>query len=141
MVTKPKTAAYRGPRATNAAFASGTVIDELAEKLGLDSVEFRMRNAAHEGTRRADGPTHPRVGCEEVMEAIKGHPHFKAPLEGANRGRGIAVACWMNGGGPSACTIKVNADGTVNLNEGSPDIGGTRTSVAMQAARVLGIPA
>jgi CO/xanthine dehydrogenase Mo-binding subunit len=141
VVNKPKTAAYRAPGATNAAFASETVIDELAEKLGLDSLEFRMLNAAHEGTRRADGPAHPRVGCEEVMEAIKAHPHFKAPLEGANKGRGIAVAYWMNGGGPSACTIKVNADGTVNLNEGSPDIGGTRTSVAMQAAEVLGIPA
>ena len=141
VVNKPKTAAYRAPGATNAAFASETVIDELAEKLGLDALEFRMLNAAHEGTRRADGPTHPRVGCEEVMEAMKEHPHYNAPLEGANRGRGIAVAYWMNGGGPSACTIKVNADGTVNLNEGSPDIGGTRTSVAMQAAEVLGIPA
>jgi CO/xanthine dehydrogenase Mo-binding subunit len=47
----------------------------------------------------------------------------------------------MNGGGPSSCTIKVNADGTVTLTEGSPDIGGTRASVAMQAAEVLGIPA
>ena len=141
VVNKPKTAAYRAPGATNAAFASETVIDELAEKLGLDALEFRMLNAAHEGTRRADGPTHPRIGCEEVMEAMKEHPHYNAPLEGANRGRGIAVAYWMNGGGPSACTIKVNADGTVNLNEGSPDIGGTRTSVAMQAAEVLGIPA
>ena len=141
VVNKPKTAAYRAPGATNAAFASETVIDELAEKLGLDSLEFRMLNAAHEGTRRADGPAHPRIGCKEVMEAIKDHPHYKDPLEGANRGRGIAVAYWMNGGGPSSCTIKVNADGTVNLNEGSPDIGGTRTSVAMQAAEVLGIPA
>jgi CO/xanthine dehydrogenase Mo-binding subunit len=62
-------------------------------------------------------------------------------LRGPNQGRGIAVGYWLNGGGPSSCTIKVNADGTVNLLEGSPDIGGTRTSVAMQAAEVLGIPA
>jgi len=141
VVNKPKTAAYRAPGATNAAFASETVIDELAEKLGLDSLDFRLLNAAHEGTRRADGPIYPSIGCKEVMEAIKEHPHYRAPLEGANRGRGIALAYWMNGGGPSSCMIKVNADGTVNLNEGSPDIGGTRTSVAMQAAEVLGIPA
>ena len=141
VVNKPKTAAYRAPGATNAAFASETVIDELAEQLGLDPLAFRMLNAAHEGTRRADSPTYPRIGCLEVMEAIKAHPHFKAPLEGANRGRGIAIGYWMNGGGPSSCTIKVNADGTVNLSEGSPDIGGTRVSVAMQAAEVLGIPA
>ncbi|MQF48475.1 xanthine dehydrogenase family protein molybdopterin-binding subunit [SAR202 cluster bacterium AC-647-N09_OGT_505m] len=140
VVNKPKTAAYRAPGATNAAFASETVIDELAEKLGLDSLDLRLLNVAREGTRRADGPAYPRIGCEEVMEAIKEHPHYRTPLGGGNRGRGIALAYWMNGGGLSSCTIKVNADGTVNLNEGSPDIGGTRTSVAMQAAEVLGIP-
>ncbi len=140
VVNKPKTSAYRAPGATNAVFASESVIDELAEELGLDSLEFRLQNAAHEGTRRADGLRYPRIGCLEVLQATKDHPHFNSPLVGPNRGRGIAVAYWMNGGGPSACTIKVNADGTVNLSEGSPDIGGTRVSVAMQAAEVLGIP-
>ena len=140
VVNKPKTSAYRAPGATNAAFATETVIDELAEELGIDPLELRMLNAAKEGTRRADGPVYPRIGCVEVMQAMKDHPHWKAPLDGPNRGRGVAVGFWMNGGGPSSCTIKVNADGTVNLNEGSPDIGGTRASVAMQAAEVLGIP-
>ena len=141
LVNKPKTAAYRAPGATNAAFSAETVVDELAEKLGIDPLEFRLRNAAKEGTRRGDGVIYPRIGCVEVMQVIKEHPHWKAPLEGPHRGRGIAMGFWMNGGGPSACTIKVNADGTVNLSEGSPDIGGTRVSVAMQAAEVLGIPA
>ena len=141
VVNKPKTGAYRAPGATNAAFASETVIDELAEKLGYDPLELRLANAAKEGTRRADGPVFPRIGCVEVIEAIKDHPHWKAPLDGPNRGRGVSIGFWFNGGGPSSCTIKVNSDGTVNLNEGSPDIGGTRTSVAMQAAEVLGIPA
>jgi CO/xanthine dehydrogenase Mo-binding subunit len=140
VVNKPKTSAYRAPGATNAVFASETVIDELAEKLGIDPLEFRLQNAAQEGTRRADGPSYPRIGCLEVLQATKHHPHFNAPLTGPNKGRGYAIAYWMNGGGPSACTIKVNADGTVNLSEGSPDMGGTRVSVAMQAAEVLGIP-
>ena len=141
VVNKPKTAAYRAPGATNAAFATETAIDELAETLGLDSLEVRLLNAAHEGTRRPDGPIYPRIGCIEVIEALKAHPHLKAPLEGPNTGRGVAIGYWINGGGPSACTVKVNADGTVNLSEGSPDIGGTRASVAMQAAEVLGIAA
>ena len=141
VVNKPKTAAYRAPGATNASFASETVIDELAEKLEIDPLEFRLLNAAKEGTRRADGPNFPRVGCVEVLQAIKEHPHWQTPLDGPNSGRGIAVGFWMNGGGPSSCTIKVNSDGTVNLNEGSPDIGGSRTSIAIQAAEVLGIPA
>src|SRR5207237_1566283 len=138
---KPRTAAYRAPGATNAAFGTETVVDELAEKLGLDPIELRLKNAAKQGTRRADGPKYRRIGCVEVLEAMKNHPHYSAPLTGPNRGRGVAVGFWFNVGLPSSCTISVNADGTVNLVEGSTDIGGTRTSIAMQAAEALGIPA
>ena len=141
VVNKPKTNAYRAPGATHAAYAAETVVDELAEELGVDPIDFRLQNAAKEGTRRADGPVNPRIGCVEVLEAMRQHPHYSAPLEGPNRGRGVAVGFWMNGGGPSACTIRVNADGTVSLTEGSPDIGGSRASVAMHAAEVLGLPA
>ena len=141
VVNKPSTAAYRAPGATNAAFAAETVVDEIAEKLSIDPVEFRLLNAAHEGTRRADGPKYRRIGCVEVLETIKSHPHYNAPLEGPNRGRGVAVGFWFNIGFASSCNISVNADGTVNLVEGSTDIGGTRTSIAMQAAEVLGIAA
>jgi xanthine dehydrogenase molybdenum-binding subunit len=141
VVNKPSTAAYRAPGATNAAFATETVVDEIAEKLAIDPLDFRLKNAAKEGTRRADGPKYRRVGCIEVIEAMKNHPHYSAPLGGPNRGRGVAVGFWFNVGLPSSCTISVTADGTVNLVEGSTDIGGTRTSIAMQAAEVLGIPA
>jgi xanthine dehydrogenase molybdenum-binding subunit len=141
VVNKPSTAAYRAPGATSAAFATETVVDEIAEKLGIDPLDFRLKNAAKEGTRRADGPKYRRIGCVEVIEAMKRHPHYAAPLGGPNRGRGVAVGFWFNVGLPSSCTVSVNADGTVNLVEGSTDIGGTRTSVAMQAAEVLGIPA
>jgi CO/xanthine dehydrogenase Mo-binding subunit len=141
VVNKPSTAAYRAPGATNAAFATETVVDEIAEKLAIDPIEIRLRNAAKEGTRRADGPKYRRVGCVEVLETIKRHPHYNAPLEGPNRGRGVAMGFWFNIGFASSCNISVNADGTVNLVEGSTDIGGTRTSIAMQAAEVLGIAA
>ncbi len=141
LVNKPQTSAYRAPGATNAAFASETVIDELAEKLGFDPLEFRLKNAAKEGTVRADGVTNRRIGFIETAQAAMAHPHYKAPLKGPNRGRGVACGFWMNGGGQSSCTISVNPDGTVTLVEGSTDIGGTRTSIAMQAAEVLGIPA
>ncbi len=140
LVNKPSTAAYRAPGAPNAAFAAESVVDELAEKLGMDPVEFRLKNAAKEGTRRMDGPKFRRIGCVEVLEAIKNHPHYSAPLGGPNRGRGIAIGFWFNIGMESSCNISVNSDGTVNLVEGSTDIGGTRTSIAMQAAEVLGIP-
>ncbi len=140
VVNKPKTQAYRAPGATNAAFATEQVVDEIAERLGLDPVEFRLGNAAKESTRRADGPIFPRIGCEEVLEAIKDHPHYNAPLEGANRGRGVAVGYWFNVGLESSVTLSVNYDGIVSLVEGSTDIGGSRASIAMQAAEALGLP-
>ena len=141
VVTKPKTAAYRAPGAPNAAFATETVVDQIAENLSMDALDFRLKNASKEGTRRADGPVFPRIGCVEVLEAMRNHPHYMAPLEGPNRGRGVAVGYWFNVGFVSSCTISVNSDGTINLVEGSTDIGGTRASVAMQAAEALGIRA
>ena len=141
VVNKPKTAAYRAPGAPNAAFAAEQVVDELARELGIDPMEFRLKNAAKEGTRRADGPTFPRIGCVEVLEAMRDHPHYNAPLQGANRGRGVSVGFWFNVGLESSCSIAVNADGSVTLVEGSTDIGGTRAAIAMQAAEVLGIAA
>ena len=141
VVNKPSTAAYRAPGATNAAFAAESAIDDLAEKLGLDPIDFRLKNAAKEGTRRSDGVKFQRIGCVEVLEAMKAHPHYSAPLEGPNRGRGVAIGFWFNVGLESSCTIQLSSDGTVMLVEGSTDIGGTRTSIAMQAAEVLGITA
>ncbi|MFQ5872575.1 MAG: xanthine dehydrogenase family protein molybdopterin-binding subunit [Dehalococcoidia bacterium] len=141
VVNKTKTSYYRAPGSPNVALATESVIDEIAEKLGLDPVEMRLMNAAKKGTRRADGPVYPRIGCVEVLEAMKSHPHYNAPLEGPNRGRGVAVGYWFNIGFTSSCTLSVNNDGTVNLVEGSVDLSGTRTSIAMQAAEVLGLRA
>ncbi len=141
VVNKPSTAAYRAPGAPNAAFAMESVVDELALKLGIDPLDLRLRNAAKEGTRRVDGPRFPRIGCVEVLEAMKNSPHYQSPLGGPNRGRGVAIGFWFNIGLPSSCTLNVCADGNVNLIEGSTDIGGSRASIAMQAAEVLGLAA
>ena len=106
----------------------------------MDPIELRLKNAAKEGTRRVDGPVFNRVGLVETLEAMRDHPHYSAPL-GENQGRGVAVGFWFNIGFDSAVDLAVNDDGTVNLTEGSTDIGGSRASIAMQAAEVLGIPA
>ena len=136
---KPKTAAYRAPGAPLGCFAVEILLDELSEKLGIDPVELRLRNAAKEGDRKADGTLHPPIGVVETLEAIKAHPHYQTPLEGKNRGRGVALGFWRNNTGPSCAVANVNADGTVMLVEGSVDIGGTRTSISQQLAEVLGI--
>jgi xanthine dehydrogenase molybdenum-binding subunit len=140
VVNKPKTAAYRAPGGTNAAFAAETVIDELCEKLGMDPLEFRLLNGAKEGDRRADGAAFPRIGMLETVQAAKAHPHYSAPLGGPNRGRGVAVGYWGNYGGKSSASASVSSDGTISLLSGSVDIGGTRTSIAMQLAETMQIP-
>ena len=141
VLNKPKTAAYRAPGAPAAAFAIETVIDEVCRAIGMDPLEFRLLNGAKEGTRRLTGPTFGKIGNLETLQASKDHEHWSAPLEGPNRGRGVAAGFWFNGTGPSSATASVNDDGTVGLIEGSPDIGGTRAALSMQLAEVLGIAA
>ena len=141
VANKPPVAAYRAPGAPIAAFAGETVVDELAEKLGIDPIEFRLRNASKEGSRRVDGPVFPKVGNIEQLEAARESEQYQRKLEGTNRGRGVASGFWFNIGLQSSAAISVQADGTISLVEGSTDIGGTRASIAMQAAEVLGIPA
>ena len=51
LANRPKQAAYRAPGAPMGAFAVESVLDELCKKLGLDPVDVRLKNAAHEGTK------------------------------------------------------------------------------------------
>ena len=144
IVNKPKTMAYRAPGGTNAAYASESVVDELAEKIGMDPLRLRQLNGAKEGDRRVDGPTFQRVGYLETVQAAINSPHYEdglaaAPATNIKVGRGVASGFWFNWGGKSSCNAAVNPDGSITLSEGSADIGGTRTSISMQLAEVLGI--
>ena len=141
IVNKPKTGAYRAPGAPIGSFAVEQLIDEICEKIGMDPLEFRLKNGVKDGERSANGVTLGRIGYMETLNAVKNSDHWKTPLKGKFRGRGIASGYWGNGGLESSCTIGVNADGTVSLITGSVDIGGTRAAIAMQAAEVLGIRA
>lgn len=140
-LNKPRTNAYRAPGSTQVAFAVESVVDELCEKIGMDPAEFRLKNAAKEGVRRVDGPVYQRIGMAETVEAIQNSEHYQTPLKGKHQGRGIATGYWFNAGMKSSVTATVNEDGTVSLIEGSTDIGGSRTSIAMQFAETLGITA
>lgn len=140
-VNKPRTNAYRAPGSTNVAFATETVVDEICEKIKMDPADFRIRNASKEGTRRVDGPVFPQIGTAATVEAIRNSEHYQSKLEGPNRGRGIGTGFWFNAGLRSSASATVNPDGTVSLVEGSTDIGGSRTGIAMQLAETLGITA
>ena len=136
---KQKVQAYRAPGQPQVAFAVEAVVDELAEMLGIDPMQFRLQNAVQEGDRMPNGVPHRVFGCREMEQAMVDSDHYGAPLEGPNRGRGIAVGFRWQAGQASSATINVNANGTLNLITGSVDIGGTRTAVAMQVAEALGI--
>ena len=135
---KPKTAAYRAPGAPQAAFAVESLIDEICSELKMDPIDFRLLNAAKEGTRRIEGLVARKIGFVECLEAARNHDHYKAQL-GDGEGRGIAAGYWPNRGFQSSVSMTVNYDGVVSLIMGSVDIGGTRASIAQQAAETLGI--
>lgn len=150
VVNKPRTAAYRAPGGTNAAFACEVVIDELCEKLGMDPFEFRLLNGVRQGDRQANGVAFNRIGFIETLEAARQHPHYRAPLtkpqESSSQstqlrfGRGVASGYWGNYGGMSSASASLNPDGAISLLVGSVDIGGSRTGLAMQFAEGMGIP-
>jgi CO/xanthine dehydrogenase Mo-binding subunit len=134
----PKTAAYRAPSAPHAAFSIESVIDDIASELGMDPIELRLKNAAVEGDLTAMGMPHPRIGLVECLEALKASDHYQSdPAEGA--ARGVAVGFWFNIGEQSSATVNLNEDGTATVITGSPDIGGSRASMALMAAEELGI--
>ena len=135
----PKVAAYRAPGAPISAFAVETAMDELAAKLGMDPLALREKNAVRDGMKASYGPVFKNIGYVETLEAIRSHPHYTAPL-GPNQGRGLAVGFWFNIGGESTAAVNINEDGTAVVISGNPDIGGSRASMAMMAAEVLGLP-
>ena len=85
VVNKPKVAPYRAPLGPPAGFAGETLIDELATKLSMDPIEFRILNAAKEGTRRITGIPYNKIGYLEALYAAK--------AAGRNR-----VKCWTDDG-------------------------------------------
>src|SRR6201993_1884638 len=135
---RSKVAAYRAPGAPIGAFSVESVMDEVAEKLGMDPIEFRMKNAAKQGTKAAHGPVFPVIGYEETLRQALASEHYKSKL-GPNQGRGVASGYWFNAGGESSAQVNITEDGNVTVMTGHPDIGGSRASTANIAAEILGI--
>ncbi len=138
LVNRPKVAAYRAPGAPQSEFAVESVVDELAKRIGMDPVELRLKNAAKQGTKAAYGPTFGPVGLVETLEEAKAHEHYRAPLK-QGQGRGVASGFWFNIGGETCATLNLGEDGTIALVAGTPDIGGSRASLCLQAAETLGV--
>jgi len=139
VVNKPKVAAYRAPGSPMASFAVESTLDEIARELRLDAVDLRLKNAAAEGDHAPYGPAYGPIGVKTILDAVKNHPHWSAPL-GRNQGRGLALGFWFNGGMNSSATVLLNPDGSAAVITGNPDIGGTRAAQALMVSEELGIP-
>ncbi len=139
LTNRPKEVAYRAPGAPQAIYAVESVVDELCQKLGLDPLDVRLKNAARKGTKSSYGPTFDDIGLMATLEAAKAHPHYTAPLA-PGQGRGLSAGFWFNFGGNTCVSLNINTDGTVGITEGNPDIGGSRAAISQMAAEELGIP-
>ncbi|MDA4848541.1 xanthine dehydrogenase family protein molybdopterin-binding subunit [Hoeflea poritis] len=138
VANRPKVAAYRAPGSPQSNFAFESTVDIVCKKLGLDPIAFRKMNAVQVGAELLGGRQLNHEGYLQLLEATERHPQYATEL-GPNQGRGFAAGYWPNAGGESGATVYVNADGTVNIATGSPDIGGSRASMAQMTAETLGI--
>ncbi|HCP22583.1 MAG: xanthine dehydrogenase family protein molybdopterin-binding subunit [SAR202 cluster bacterium] len=129
---------YRASGVADMTFATESHTDVIAHKLGMDPMEFRLKNALSEGDTAVSGAPIPKNGLRETMDALKERMGLPKKLE-EGHGVGIAVGEWRSGSGPSTASISVNEDGTVSLLTGSTDISGSDTSLAQIAAESLGL--
>jgi len=143
----PVSGAFRGFGVPQGALWQETLYDRLAEKAGLDRLEFRLRNALRDGQATATGQVVQAAGIAPCLTALQ--PHWQAALAwaGQARGRGVGIAsCWYGCGNtalpnPSTIRIGLSPAGEVVLHQGATDIGqGSNTVIAQIAAEALGLP-
>ena len=137
---KSGTAAYRAPGTPQAVFAGESQLDEIAERIGMDPVEFRLMNMREEGDPVPAGATEPKVGYKETLQAVADAAGWWDREAGENQGWGVAVGDWTNGCGPGGVYVAVHEDGSVRIFHGSMDITGTDTMISQIVAEILTVP-
>jgi len=130
----------RGPGESQAVFAIESHIDELAHAIGMDPVDFRMKNLVGEGDEAAFGVTFEHVKARETLQAAIDAADYRAPKP-KNVGRGVAIGERPPGGGIGNGSITFNPDGSVSLGTPIFDQGsGTYTIMIQMAAEELNLP-
>jgi xanthine dehydrogenase YagR molybdenum-binding subunit len=130
-------AAFRAPGHPQGAFALEATMDELAARLGMDPLEFRMKNDPSD-VRREEF----RIGAEKIGWKDRDARRASSKDPAIRRGIGVGAAVWYNTGGtgPKA-TVTLNRDGSAEVVHGVQDLGtGARTMVGIVAAEELGLP-
>ena len=143
---KPSIAAYRAPVAPQTIFAIDSQMEQIAKKLGVDPVEFRLRHVQHEGDKMANNQPWLSNGAAEVLTRLAEHPiwtkraEWKASAKGGKlRGTGISLGGWLGGLQPTGATVRLNPDGTLQVMTGQVDIAGTNIALAQIAATAYGV--
>ena len=141
----PVSGAFRGFGVPQAAVWQETLYDELAQKAGLDRLEFRYLNALRDGDASATGQIMRATGIAECLAALR--PHWQRALRDVQPGHGVGLAsCWYGCGNtalpnPSTIRIGITQKGQFVLHQGATDIGqGSNTVIAQIAAQALGLP-
>ena len=137
---KTNCGSFRAPSGPQANFAVESQMDIIADALGLDPLELRLRNIVREGDEGPTGQLLHAVGLEECLQRAAAAIgwHERRPARG--RGKGIACGWWTTTGGSSGVYVKINPDGTVALNTGAAEIGtAALTGAAQVLAEELGI--
>jgi CO/xanthine dehydrogenase Mo-binding subunit len=136
---KTPTGAYRAPGLPQAMFAAESIVDEIAQRLDMDPIEIRRKNAVHDGDMRPDGSPWPPIGLAECID--RAEPIYRAELaaRGPNEGVGVALGGWFGGLEPSAALCRLESDGTLKITTGSVDLTGTNAGLQIIAAEAFGV--
>src|SRR5215470_9308471 len=142
VTNKPRTEAYRAPVGIQAAFAMEQAMDALSQRLHLDPLELRRRNASVTGSTMPIGTPFPSIGLTTILERVAAHPCWTDPLPAGRlpRGRGFAVGYWRGTSMTSAGHITIAGDGRPMVTMGAIDLSGTRTTMAQVVAEEFGLP-
>ncbi len=138
---KVKAGAFRGFGNPQTGFASESVMDMAAKELGMDPVKFRMKNAIESGDLSVGRQVLNSVGIKECITKASKAIGWKNEKKGKFRGRGMATANHMSGVLTVSSIVRINEDGTVNIQCGAMDVGqGSDTILCQICAEELGIP-
>ena len=151
---KPASGAMRGHGAVNSRCAIEVGIDELAEKLGVDPITFRLANLLPPFSSTITGFRITSMGMRECLERVREESGWDSKFRKLPEGHGIGLGCgfFISGSGlpihwepnkfPHATVhLKVDMDGGVTVHTGAAEIGqGSDTVIAQSVAEVLGLP-
>jgi CO/xanthine dehydrogenase Mo-binding subunit len=137
---KTNCGSFRAPSGPQSNFAVESQMDIIADALGLDPLELRLKNIVREGDEGPTGQMLESVGLEECLRTAAAAIAWDDRRPGRWRGKGLACGWWTTTGGSSGVYVKINPDGTVTLNTGAVEIGtGALTGAAQVLAEELGI--